>query len=72
VTDPTPPAVIRTPWHQHELFRWGVSLAVGFLLSWLASHGITPAPLPTPAPGVLVLNVSPTPAPAPISVTGGK
>ena len=49
--DPPPPALhavaLPAPWYRSDLFRWGVSLALGFALSWLSSHGITPAPLPS-------------------------
>lgn len=67
---------VKTPWHQNELVRWGAGIALGFLLSWLSSRGITPTPIPVPppTPSVLVLNVGPsTPSTAPVStVAGGK
>jgi hypothetical protein len=70
------PTVIKTPWHQNELVRWGVGIALGFLLSWLSSRGITPTPIPVPqsnVPAVLVLNVGPgTPNTAPLSTVAGK
>jgi len=72
---PAPAPALRGPWYQNEFVRWGLGIALGFLVSWLSSHGInpTPIPVPQPTPAVLVLNVSPTPAaPAvpPVSVTG--
>ncbi len=70
------PATIKTPWYQNELVRWGVGIALGFLVSWLSSHGITPTPIPVPqttTPAVLVLNVSPTPdSSSPVPVAVGK
>lgn len=62
----------RAPWHQNELVRWGVGIALGFLLSWLSSRGITPTPVPVPpqSPSVLVLNVGQPVAPAaPVAVS---
>ena len=70
----TPAPAPRAPWHQNELVRWGVGIALGFLLSWLSSRGITPTPIPVPQanmPAVLVLNVGPsTPSTSPIQVAG--
>jgi hypothetical protein len=65
-TTPTVPSTATTPWYKSDLFRLVAGVALGFLVQFLAGHGITPAPLPTlPAtPSVLVLNVSPTPTPA--------
>ena len=75
-TSPGTAPAPRAPWHQNELVRWGVGIALGFLLSWLSSRGITPTPIPVPqanVPAVLVLNVGPsTPSTAPVSTVTGK
>ncbi len=78
--DPPLAPAPRGPWYQNELVRWGVGIALGFLVSWLSSHGISPTPIPVPqtnvpaVPAVLVLNVGPsTPSTLntpPINVTG--
>lgn len=71
---PTPAPAPRGPWYQNELVRWGVGIALGFMVSWLSSHGISPTPIPVPqtnVPAVLVLNVGPsTPSTSPVNVTG--
>jgi len=47
----------KAPWYKTEIVRWVIGIGLGFLVSWLSSHGIQPTPIPTPA--VLVLNVGP-------------
>lgn len=66
---PDAPSSAPVPWYKSEFFRWAVGILLGFALSWLSSHGVTPTPV-TPPPGVLVLTVSPAPAAPPVSVTG--